>query len=327
MSDLSPLNSVPLPTEFEEPYYQTGRNRDLAWDTGTFANAENSQLQFMSEGVVGWDADGASLTTGILYWADHIYVSAYTNQWRAKIEGPGTIEIQDGEVVFFQMPRQMTQDTVVQLQRGSRIFSSGVRLWDLRLVAKRVGSVLYFYNGKSLADGDLGLIFGGGLGTVSIYPPHEHMVPVVIEPPPGTTMLDAQLTAADGLWRVYLYRNGQLRDDPNDYSIVLSTGIITLVLPSSPGDRYTILRERRDTSHTTSTHAHLTPLVVNPAPGTVLLDMLVTAPIFQGVDIFRNGFLQSEPGDYTMDPNTGFATLVLPSSLGDRYVSLRRINI
>jgi hypothetical protein len=221
----------------------------------------------------------------------------------------------------------MTADTPITLYRSNRIYQGGIRLHDLRLFCGRQDDVVYFYNGKSLKDGDLGLLFGGGLISTSVYPPHQHLAPLVISPAPGTTLLDCLLTAANGLVRVDVYRNGYLQDDPNDYSINLNTGIITLVSPSLAGERFVLLREQWDTSATTTTHTHLTPLRIAPAPGTTLIDILLTDPVYNGADIYRNGMLQTDPDDYSLDTSTGFATLVIPTLASELFRVLRRANI
>jgi hypothetical protein len=326
MADVTPRHSLSIPSEFEEPYFDPARSRDLALDAITHSEAENSQLQFTSDGVVGWDANGGGPGIGVLYWADDIYITGFTTPFRARLEGPASIEIQDGEVVYFQMPRVLGEDTDVSLYRSNRIFLSGTRLVDLRLLCARLGDVVYFYNGKSLKDGDLGLLFGGGLISVSIYPPHEHMAALAITPAPGTTLLDMLVTAADGFFRVHIYRNGLLQDDPNDYSVNLNTGIVTLVTPSTVGERFIALRMLQNTTATT-THTHLTPLRITPPPATSLLDMLVTSPVLAQVDLFRNGLIQSEPDDYTLDSVTGFVTLVIPTVAGEIFRALREVNI
>lgn len=328
MAEITPRNQFSYPSEFEEPYFESAKSNALATDAGIFANAENSQLQFLSSGIVGWDADGISPTTGLLFWSDVIYITSYSTPFRAFINGPASVELQDGEVLFFQMPRLMNQDTEVEIFRANRIFLLNQRLHDLRLFAARFGTTVYFYNGKSLKDGDVGALFGGGLVSVSLVPPHQHMTALVIEPPTaGVTMLDVQETSPD-LVRIQLFRNGALQAEPDDYTLNLATGIVTLVVATiSSTERFVVHREIRDTSVLTTTHAHLTELIITPPPATVMLDMLVTSPTLQDVELFRNGQLLARPADYTLDFTTGFVTLVLASAPADRFQAFRRINI
>lgn len=328
MAEVAPRHQIPYPSEFEEPYYATAQGNALALDAATFANAENSQLQFMSDGVLGWDADSVSPTSGLLFWSDTIYITSYTTPFKATLMGPASVELQDGEVLFFLMPRMMAEDTPISLYRANRIFLLNHRLHDLRLFAARFGSTVYFYNGKSLKDGDTGALFGGGLLSTSIIPPHTHLSPLVIEPPTaGVAFLDVLATSPD-LVKIQLYRNGLLQNAPGDYSLDILTGIVTLVAPTvSSSERFVVLRETRDLSVAATTHAHLTELVIEPAPATVMLDMLVTSPTLEAIDLFKNGQLLSAPADYTLDLTTGFVTLVIASVLNDRFQAFRRVAV
>ncbi|HET6494921.1 MAG TPA: hypothetical protein VFH61_06110, partial [Thermoleophilia bacterium] len=245
MADLTPRLAVGTPSEFEEPFFQTGRNRDLAWDALIFANAENSQLQFLSTGVVGWDSTAAA-PKGVLFWTEDIQVTGFTTPFKAVIAGGVSVELADGEILFFVMPRTLRANQTVTVYRANRIFLEGQRLPNLRLFAARVGTTVYFYNGASLTDGQQGPVFGGGLFPATTTPLHRHLVPLIVEPASsGISLLDALSTSPD-LIRVDLFRNGKLQADPADYTISLATGIITLVVPTvSATERFIIWREER----------------------------------------------------------------------------------
>jgi len=278
--------------------------------------------------VVGWDKDGISPTTGLLFWSDVIQITGWSTPFKAFIAGPASIELDDGEVLFFIMPRLLAQDTEVSLYRANRIYILNQRLHDLRLFAARIGDVVYFYNGKSLKDGDTGLLFSGGLISTSLFPPHKHLPALVIEPPSAGVFLLNTLDTSPALTKIQLFRNGLIQSEPGDYSLNLVTGIVTLVVATvSALERFVVLREDRDLSVVTTTHEHLTELVITPPPATVLLDMLVTSPTLAAIELFRTGQLLSEPADYSLDLTTGFVTLSLPSVFGDRFQAFRRINV
>jgi hypothetical protein len=328
MAELTPRNEWTYPSEFEEPYFAPAQDNAIAVDAGVYANAENSQLQFLSVGVVGWDKDGISPTTGLLFWSDVIQITGWSTPFKAFIAGPASVELDDGEVLFFLMPRLLAQDTQVEIYRANRIFLLNQRLHDLRLFAARIGDVVYFYNGKSLKDGDTGLLFGGGLISTSLFPPHKHLAALVIEPPSaGVSMLN-MLSASPALTKVQLFRNGLIQSDPADYSLNLVTGILVLVIPTvSAVERFVALREETDLSVVTTTHSHLTELTITPPPATVMLDMLVVQPPLEAIELFRLGQLLSEPADYSLDLTTGFVTLTIASVFGDRFQAFRRISV
>lgn len=330
MPEVSPKHGFSIPSEFEEPYFQTARARDLAVDAATFANAENSQLIFISEANLGWDKDATDPLTGVLFWTEDIEVTAFSTPFRAILSGPASIELQDGEVLFFIMPRSLRATATVQLFRSNRIFLEGTRLHDLRLFCARDGDTLYFYNGKSLLDGEFGPLFGGGLFPTTTTVAHQHKDALVIEPgSAGVSLLDMQATAPD-LVDVRLYRNGMLQvvGGANDYTISLASGIVTLTTATvSASERFVALRRCTDPANPTTTHSHLTPLIIEPLPATSMLDILVTDPVFEGLELTRNGSLLNEPDDYTLDTSTGFVTLVASTILGERFVAHRRINV
>jgi len=327
MADLTPRLSIPVPSEFEEPYYETSRDGSLAVDAIGYSNAENSQLQFLSAGTVGWDTTGAP-PNGLVYWTHDIEVTGFSTTFEAYIAGGASAELQDGEVLFFILPRALSTRTELTLYRSNRIYLEGTRLPDLRLFCARVGDKLYFQNGLSLKDGQEGELFGGGLFPESLLPLHQHEPALVIQPSSaGVSALDAGITAPD-LVRVDVYRNGQLIAAPDDYSVNLGTGIVNLVIATVHGsERFVILRETRDPISLVLGHSHLTPLVIKPAPATALLDMLVTAPVLDDVDLFRGGAILVDPDDYTLDTGTGFVTLVTPTGVGEVFVAHRRINV
>jgi hypothetical protein len=328
MPEITPRHKVTTPSQFEEPYFESAQAESLGWDAATYANAENSQLQFLGGGLIGWDKDnGGSPNNGVLFWTENIQVSAFTDPYEAVISGPASIELQETEVLFFVMPRLMKVDTPVQLYRSNRIFLEGTRLHDLRLFAARLNDVVYFYNGKSLTDGDQGLLFSGGLLNLSTSPLHTHHAALVVEPGAiGVTAIDMQLTSPD-LTRVELYRNGQLLNEPDDYTMNFATGIATLVAATAnTQERFVGLRYCVDLVSSTTDHEHLAPLIIEPLPAISMLDMLVSDPVVQAVDLHRNGMLLAEPGDYSLNTGTGFVTLVDPTIAGERFVALRRIN-
>lgn len=329
MVELTPRNFFPFPSERDQPFFDTFKSGEIAKDASIFANADNSNIQFMGGGNVSWDA-----TTELLFWTSSIQVNGFHSSFGGTIP-TGSVFIESDEVIFFTMPRLVqAADSPLTLFRSSRIFAEGVRLNDLRLFVTRKGSTLYFSNGLSLKDGDTGTLFGQGLQPLPSVIPHEHQPSVTfVAPSAGIIVISPMpLIISPDLAVVEVYKNGLLLVNPDDYIVDLGTGVITLVQPTvvvpNP-DRYVIWRETRDTTVTVSSHQHAAKLILKPTPGTSVLNALVTSPFLLRVDVFRNGSLLVEGAtdDYTVDLGTGQITLSTPSAAGDKFELARELAI
>ena len=331
MGELTPRNNFPYPSFGEQPFFDNYKAGELAKDAAIFANSDNSNLLFTGGGVFSWDA-----ANDLLFWTDTINVNGFHSPFGGYIPA-GSVNIQQDEVIFFELPRLVKNaDVQLQLYRSSKIFKEGVRLHDLRLFVVRKNDTLYFYNGLSLKDGDTGTLFGQGLLPVQSVLPHKHEPAFVyVAPAAGIFTITPQpvITAPD-LVRVDLFRNGllQVEGPTEDYTVDLNTGVITLTQPTvvvpSP-DRFVVWRETRDNTVSVTSHQHATKLILTPTPGTSVLNALSSSPFLLRVDLFRNGLLQVEGAsdDYTVDLNTGLITLNVPSELNDKFEILRELAI
>jgi len=195
MAELTPRLKLPYPANLAAGYYPTIKSFFLQNDAVQWALAENDNLTYQGGGLFSW-----SSTTALLSWTDTIAATSFTSntQARALIAGPpapgGSISLNDGEVVFFTMPRLMTTDVTVNLVKSTLINqSSGTKMNDLRLFCARIGDTIYFPYGKSLKDGESIVLWGGG--SSSSISPHIHQGALVIEPGAiGVSTLDLQTT-------------------------------------------------------------------------------------------------------------------------------------
>jgi hypothetical protein len=332
MSELSPRNFFPYPSEREQPFFDTYKAGELAKDAAIFANSDNSNVVWQKGGIFSWDA-----ATNTLFWTDTIYVNGFHAPFGGFIP-EGSVQIQENEVIYFKLPRLVQNDDVeLELYRSSRIFLEGVRLHDLRLFVTRRDDVIYFANGCTLKDGDTGVLFESGIIKLSTVVPHQHEDAwLYIAPAAGIpTLTPVPIITTPDLVRVDVWRNGQLLVEgvTEDYTVDLTTGIITLNVPTvvvpNP-DKFIVFRETRDTSGVTvSSHQHAPTLVLKPTPGTSVLNALATAPFLLRVDVFRNGQLLSVGAgeDYTVDLNTGLITLAVPSVLNDKFEIWRELGV
>ena len=128
MTELTPRNNFPYPSEREEPFYDSFKSGELAKDAAVYANSDNSNVQFVGGGIFSWDA-----TSDFLFWTDTIQVNGWHSPFGGSIPS-GSIFVQQDEVVFFTLPRLVqTADTTLQLYKSNQLFQEGVRLHDLKL--------------------------------------------------------------------------------------------------------------------------------------------------------------------------------------------------
>ena len=332
MSELTPRNLFPYPSEREQPFFDPFKAGILAQDASIFANADNSNLLWQGGGIFSWDAPN-----NLLFWTEAIYVNGYHSPF-AGVLPTGSVIIEENEVIYFQFPRLVQNaDVTLELFRSSRVFAEGVRLNDLRLFVARRNNVIYLANGDSLVDGDAGAVFESGLFKTATVLPHKHEEPwLYIAPAAGLiTLTPSPVLVAPDLVEVNVYRNGQLLVDglTEDYTVDLITGLITLNAPTAVvplPDKFIVLRKTLDsTGVSVSSHQHAPPLVLKPTPGTGVLNVLASAPFLLGVDVFRNGQLLSAGAseDYTIDLSTGLLTLAVPSVFGDKFEIHRELAI
>jgi hypothetical protein len=337
MSELTPRNDFPYPSEREQPFYDAYKAGELAKDAAIFANSDNSNVVWQKGGIFSWDA-----ATNTLFWTDTIYVNGHHSAFGGLIP-EGSVVLQENEVIYFQLPRLVqNEDMELDLFRSTRIFKEGARLHDLRLFVTRRDDVLYFANGCTLRDGDTGVLFEAGLVKTSTVLPHEHQPAWRwIAPAAGiNTLTPLPIITTPDLFRIDVWRNGQLLNEgaTEDYTVDLTTGIITLLVPTVivPGpDKFIVFRETRDaTGVTFSSHQHAPTLLLKPTPGTSVLNALATAPFLLRIDVYRNGQLLSGvvlPGpateDYTLDLTTGLVSLNVASALGDKFEIHRELAI
>jgi len=332
MSELSPRNLFPYPSEREQPFWDVFKSGQLAQDAAIFANSDNTNIVWQKGGIFSWDA-----ATDTLFWTDTIYVNGFHTPFGGFIP-EGSIQLQENEVIYFQMPRLVQNDNnELQLFRSSRIFLEGARLHDLKLFVTRRDNVLYFANGCTLKDGDTGVLFGAGLIKISSVLPHQHEIAwLYIAPAAGLfTLTPVPIITTPDLFRVDVYRNGQLLVEgaAEDYTVDLTTGIITLIVPTAiiPNpDKFIVFRETRDSSGVVvSSHQHAPALLLKPTPGTSVLNTLATAPFLLRIDLYRNGQLLSAGAleDYTVDLVTGLISLAVSSAFGDKFEIHRELGI
>lgn len=290
MAEITPRMEFPYPSERERPFFAVYKAGELARDAAHWAHSENHNLVFAGGGTWTWDAGTNELT-----WTDDVLVLGFTTRQYLTIPAQ-TLEIEDGEVVFFNVLRLLQTNATADLEKGATIGKSGVRLHDLMLFAARVGDVVYFPGQKSMQDGDAGPLFGGGL-------------------PIGSSGGITFITAGDGI--IVLTPAGPNATVAADFTTAGGTnGTSTKVA-------------RGDHSHV-GLETFEAELVLIPGAGQTTLDLdadaAITAKTLLDAKVYRNGqrLTQGALRDYTVNLPAKQANLNFTTNDDDVFVVDRR---
>ena len=349
--ELTPRNNFPYPSKDQDPYFDTYKAGELARDAAHWAHAENDLITINGGGNISWDAPTSTMT-----WASAIEISTFTTLFKLII-APDSQFLQDGEILFYQMPRLLGADVAITLLRGSRVNISGVRLHDLRIFATRVGDKLLLPEGRSLLTGEVSVLFGGGVsagsvstatsasagGTLGILTADEDLGLII----DGGGIMSVKIDGAT----IQLNGSGQLEAVGGGLvSVATSATADTGVLGITRGDEDrgvemngtgTLFAKIDGTTlefdgggnisvkngGPVGSHQHMSPVIIEPnSIGVTTLDALITAtssPAVISIQVFRNGQLLAQGGglDYTFTAATGFITLALPTqTLVERFI-------
>jgi len=287
MAQQTKLMKITFPSEDEEPFTDSHQQGMVETDQIQYANAENGNLIWSGGGIASWVAGTNTFT-----WAADIKITAMTTGARFAVIPAGAILLEDGEVAFFVMPRLLITDQSLTLIKSNRVFNVSARLNNLRLFVVRVGDKLFFGNGGSLLDGQVGPIFGGGLGgggggSISTIQSPLGTIGVV-NPNGPTTDLEATFAGSGG-----------------NFGVANSSA-------------------RSDHSHAGVTHTHEPQLKIEPGAGVTSLnlnaDALIGAKTLIWAEIFRNGIRQSEGDDLTINLGLKTASLLFTTLATDRFL-------
>jgi len=280
------LMKITFPQVNEEPFQDSHAQGMTEIDQIEYTNAENGNLLWSGGGTVGWTTGTNQLT-----WGEDVKITGYTTGPRFGVIPAGSVELEDGEVAFFIMPRLLTADTTIEILRSNRVFNVNSRLNNLRIFAARIGDTLFFGNGGSLLDGQSGPLFGGGIGggggSISL-----------LQSPLGT------ITVVNG--------GGPTTD-------------IETTFAGSGGNFGTANSSARsDHSHAGVTHTHEPQLKIEPGAGVTVLnlnaDALITAKTLIYAVVKRNGVTQSEGDHVVINLPAKTATLTYTSKATDRFL-------
>lgn len=160
MSELTPKMQWPFPSKDRDNYYAEIVSLMLALDSSGFAAREDRNVIYVSDAVFSWDA-----ASGLLSWNSEIVIFVPTTG-RVLSVPSGTALLQLGQVLYVDLVRGSLSNQVISKFVGSVVPATDAAF----LLAFRYGSNVFFSNGRSLADGDIGAVLavstltGGGGG-------------------------------------------------------------------------------------------------------------------------------------------------------------------
>lgn len=152
MSESSARLGWPLPNPNEDPYYDAFLALINAIDTSVYGPArEDRNLVLMSEATVAFGSDTLTWSAPI-----ELLCAPQGTLWRLPA---GSTGLSDGQMLYVLLPRAPT-GTVQVTARTAMAAPQPSEDADAALVlAVRRGSVIYWRNGRTLANGESGSIF------------------------------------------------------------------------------------------------------------------------------------------------------------------------
>lgn len=153
--------ALPFPDEDQDPWYEAFVAFANAIDASLFASREDRNVILHGGGVFLFNS-----TTGLLTWSSSIdIVDAPTGfLWQVSA---GEVSLQDGEWLFVDLPRGLTQNRSLSPQTPASTLPPTDTAFGIAL---RIGSNIYFRNGRLLAAGSSATVLefettaGGGGG-------------------------------------------------------------------------------------------------------------------------------------------------------------------
>lgn len=227
--DLTGRMQIPFPSEAEKPFFPSYRAQMNSIDAHHFAHSENKNILFTGGGTFSFNA-----TTGVLDWSGTITVQGLISGFAATIAGPSSVTLSDGDISFITMPRLLTANAQTAVTVVARLGVSAVTPSDQVFLAVRIGSEVFFPNGNTLLDGQSKTVFSGGMASGS---GHVHTLEK-FDATGGETSFNLSTTSPQ-LLDLRWYKGGMLQFPGDDFSVVLATGVVTLLGPvAQAGEKY-----------------------------------------------------------------------------------------
>lgn len=144
MTDSSPRMAWPIPSRYEDPWYDPFLSMTKGMDASGFAAREDRSLIWGGGGTVAWD-----LASRTLSWTSAIFVASPIGGRLISIAA-GSLVMNNGELFYVELPRMPLANYTVSSAKASTVPSSDNHI----VIAIRVDDRIYFRTGMSLGDGE-----------------------------------------------------------------------------------------------------------------------------------------------------------------------------
>lgn len=159
MSDTSSRFGWPLPNPSEDPYYESFRDLINAIDASVYGPArEDRNLLLVSTATVSFGSDTLAWNAPV-----DLLCAPTGSIWRL---AAASVALTDGQILYAIVPRAPIGTVTITPRVGGTAPLVGEDPDATVVLAFRRGSVVYWRNGRTLADGESGAIF-----TASSTPP------------------------------------------------------------------------------------------------------------------------------------------------------------
>lgn len=148
----TPRMNWPFPNENKHPWYQALENFAESLDASGYAAREDRHIILTGGGTIDWNQP-------TLEWDSDIKIVSPISGFQVLV-GPGTLTIEDGQIVYVTLVRAPTSNVAVVPTVSTQVPSTDTAF----ALAVRIGIKLYWRNGFMMDDGDSATDIGAGGG-------------------------------------------------------------------------------------------------------------------------------------------------------------------
>ena len=143
----------PYPAKDSDPWFAKFDSMVAAIDSSGYAHREDRSIRLTGGGTASFDA-----TTGQVNWTEVIEILSPIAGFKVTIPVPTTTPVlEDGEVLYVNLPRSPSQNVTVSHSVGSQLPNTDSAV----ALIVRSGLAVYWANGAKVADGEAKSLFGG----------------------------------------------------------------------------------------------------------------------------------------------------------------------